>query len=371
LLLASTAATAHAMQILERKSSWNEAHDFIYTDVTLRQDDGSIVTRRIPGGSVDGIGMMQFDTVIGAASSDPQLDYLRATSKKSGVQLRWDRSRIFITPDSAGTTHIAGDQEFNVIADVLTNWENSIASCSYMKFTLDPPEPGEAKYDGKNVIKFREQTWCRPASGMDPGKCYDSAAAAITTVFYVDTPGKPNDGLIRDADIEINAVNFDVAICSAPMVCQTEATQTRTLSDLANTLTHEVGHLLGLDHTCWDLDGTPPNDDQGQPIPLCGSELSAEVMDATMYNYQDSGEIKKRSLEPDDIEGICGTYPLANDPGCEKRALDSCNDAGACATTPVGGRNAGAARTAAGLASFFVMLLGGWRAWRRRRSALG
>src|SRR5206468_3470697 len=59
----AASSVAHAEQILEKKSSWNESHDFIYTDFKVRRDDGSVVTRRVPGGSVDGIGMVQLDSV--------------------------------------------------------------------------------------------------------------------------------------------------------------------------------------------------------------------------------------------------------------------------------------------------------------------
>lgn len=373
LTLLTVPRLARAEQVLEQKSSWNQAHDFIYTDFKVRQDDGRIVVRRLPGGSVDGIGMVQFDSVVGAPGLDrTELDFLRATSKKSGVQLRWDRSVVYITPDLAGSTQIAGGAEQQIIKDVLTNWENSLAPCSYMHFVVDPPANNEAKYDGKNVVKFREDTWCRPASEMDGGKCYDPAAAAITTVFYVDTPGKPNDGIIRDADIEVNGVNFAVGICTSAGQCTTGGSQ-GIVSDLANTLTHEVGHLLGLDHTCWDIPGVaPPVDDQGVTVPLCtATPLPAKVTEATMYNYQESGEIKKRSLEPDDVNGVCDAYPTDSDPKCDSRALDSCDHGGSCSATPPQNRSGagggGARNLLFGLGALLTAGVGGVRAWRRRQ----
>ena len=54
--------------------------------------------------------------------------------------------------------------------------------------------------------------------------------------------------------------------------------------DIENTITHELGHVLGLDH---------PDDD---------------LKDATMYAKALTGETKKRTLETDDIEGLCNLY---------------------------------------------------------------
>ena len=37
--------------------------------------------------------------------------------------------------------------------------------------------------------------------------------------------------------------------------------------------------------------------------------------EATMYSYQECGEVSKASPEPDDIDGMCAIYPIADDPG--------------------------------------------------------
>jgi hypothetical protein len=59
--------------------------------------------------------------------------------------------------------------------------------------------------------------------------------------------------------------------------------------DVQNACTHELGHSLSLD----DLYGM--ND-----------------VEKTMYGYISVGEIKKRTLDPDDIAGICYLYPDPN-----------------------------------------------------------
>jgi hypothetical protein len=87
-------------------------------------------------------------------------------------------------------------------------------------------------------------------------------------------------------------------------------------SDLANTFSHEIGHLMGLDHTCWTGAGIRLNDHQGEPLPLCSLDpnLPRAIRDATMFNFQDCGETKKSSPEPDDVAGVCAIYPLEDSP---------------------------------------------------------
>ena len=77
-------------------------------------------------------------------------------------------------------------------------------------------------------------------------------ATGITTVFYVDH-GEPDDGTILDADVELNDINFTFVV--EPTTQQPRAGT--EVSDLENTLTHELGHVLGLDHTCANA-ATPP-----------------------------------------------------------------------------------------------------------------
>ena len=56
--------------------------------------------------------------------------------------------------------------------------------------------------------------------------------------------------------------------------------------DLQNIATHELGHSVGMN----DI-------------------YTSSCSDVTMYGYGDSGETKKRTLEPLDIEGLLSLYP--------------------------------------------------------------
>jgi hypothetical protein len=346
------AQSASAETVLARHSAWNASRTRIYTDLLIQADDGSWKMKRVPGGEVGDVGMVVFELrPPGAPPSDAEkygVEFVRSRSGETGALLRWEKSCVFLTPDAAGSSDIAGDGELAIIQAVADHWMGATQSCSYLNFIIDTPAPAETIFDKQNVIKFREDRWGRPASGNDPEECYSAQAAALTTVFYVNAAGSPNDGLIRDADVEINAVDYAVAACSAPGVCETSGQG--SVSDLANTLTHELGHLVGLDHTCWDQPGVPPTDDQGLPVPSCGvGVLPPEITDATMYNYQDPGEVKKATVEQDDVDGWCAVYPAANDPGTCIREGETVDDGGMCAVA------AGRAPGAGGAAGWWLV----------------
>lgn len=97
---------------------------------------------------------------------------------------------------------------------------------------------------------------------------------AITAVHY-----SPITGEILDADIIINTVDNDFSTGA----CTPSGTPSGPY-DLQNTLVHELGHLIGLDH--------PPNNPE-----------------ATMHISAEACETKKQSLLDDDIQGLCDLYP--------------------------------------------------------------
>jgi hypothetical protein len=171
----------------------------------------------------------------------------------------------------------------------------------------------------ENVVTFVASGWA-----------YDKAIIALTTTTFDDR------GQIKDADIELNDQHFeffvDGKVC-APAVGR---------MDLRNTLTHEVGHVLGLDH--------PP--------------IGPAYEDATMYASAPPCETIKRSLADDDMAGLCAIYPVgaANQPcfpadGSGFVVVDE-DDGLGCATT--GG--------ASGPAVAALVLLTGWLTGRGRRS---
>jgi MYXO-CTERM domain-containing protein len=137
-----------------------------------------------------------------------------------------------------------------------------------------------------NLIRFSETGWPNA-----------SPIQALTSVTY-----RISTGEIVDADIDMNAQYFTLGIID-------DSTENPNLIlDLQNTLTHEIGHFLGLDHT------------QEESFTGDGAYL-----DATMFASAPLAETKKRSLEDDDINGICTIYPSrssSDDAACDCQIVD-------------------------------------------------
>jgi MYXO-CTERM domain-containing protein len=114
-----------------------------------------------------------------------------------------------------------------------------------------------------NAIAIVHDDWSERA-------LHDDAAFALTTTFFL-----LNTGEIIDADMELNEDDWDFAVCPEEG-CMDGAV------DLENTITHEAGHFFGLAHN--------------------------QVPESTMWACADAGEVFKRDLEADDIEGICTIY---------------------------------------------------------------
>jgi hypothetical protein len=384
LLVAGLATAAHASpmtvtgEVTEAHSRWTEDGDRIVTEATVHTDSGDVVVSQL-GGSVDGLAMRTFpgpDLLVQGmrVTVDAQraLDlsgrehiavddvkilaappgYVRTGPTMAGGSLYWESGCVFVTIDDAGTKEIAGDGEFPVIDASIATWNTASAGCSYLEIKSLGRQAVETDgHDYTNIIKFRDASWCRPATKKDPARCHPESAAGITTATYVDDPDSDRDGAIVDADIELNGVDFSISVngsTTSSGACK---------SELQNTLTHELGHLIGLEHTCRAAGDPDRVNDKGIPVPSCTSASGSLIVDATMYNYQDCGETKKETLEPDDIAGLCGIYPKADDPRtCEEVTPET---PGCCQT---GGGPGGSLLLSAlvGLALFSGT-------WRRRR----
>ncbi len=276
--------------------------------------------------------------------------YVRTTSDRSDVPVRWLERCVTVRADSHGSQDLSLGDVQATLERAVSNWSSRTSSCSYLSLQAGSASSGGSfGIDGRPTVVFRDQRWVDPRTSAPR----DSSIIALTTVFYVDTPGFIGDATILDADVELNGVDYTFTL-DATTGTPRPGTD---FADLENTLTHELGHVQGLGHTCWDhIRSTPPLDNRGQPIPDCMGPLPQTILDTTMYPYPlRPGETSKRHLSQDDVDGICEPYPATDTPPACQQEVD-----GGCSIVPH-------ARPPAWLAPVLVAILF-WPLVRRRRT---
>jgi uncharacterized protein (TIGR03382 family) len=257
--------------------------------------------------------------VLGAGA--PAAAYVRSRSE-SGAPLAWGRRCIPFWINERGSEDLGN---FAVAEDAtrksFETWEN--VACSDLEFPYQGrTDIDDVGIDFRNVILWRDApgSWDHPRGVI----------ALTTTTFCTKADGGQCDvaGRILDADIEMNGVDYDFTHTSNPL---------RTRFDARNTLTHEIGHFVGLDHT---------------PVP-----------EATMYDEAPRGETAKATLHPDDITGMCDVYPSVESPGACEPIPDPSDVPGG------GGGGEGGCDATGGAGPFPWLALA--LLWRRRRLSGG
>ncbi len=235
----------------------------------------------------------------------PAAGYVRTTTSASpscpdGVArpLFWAAIEIPWIIDDAGSADVAPSAATDAARASFATWDE--VPCSYIAFRFDGAvrdAPIGYVFGGPNVntVKWLEQGWMQSAR---------SIAVTLTTFDC-------NTGAIYDADIVLNGESFQF----------TTTPVDTSAADIQNTITHEVGHVLGFDHN---------------PDP-----------ESTMYADAPLGEIRKRDLTADDQAGLCAVYPVGMEPNLDAGIAPDATPA-PDAGSPSGDGNGGCGCGAAG-----------------------
>ena len=180
-----------------------------------------------------------------------------------------DVIEYYVDPNNA--QNISDDGISTMIAGATRTWQKPLDNTLQFKdsaFSNGITDP----YDNKNIIYFDDQ-WS-----------HDPILLGLTFVW-----SKPT-GEITGFDIAINSSNHNWVIESPD--------KNKDQNDLLNTLTHEFGHALGIDHSSFT--------------------------NATMYSKSSTGETSKRDLALDDEKAVQYLYGKSKEE--EKAGCKTFND---------------------------------------------
>lgn len=226
--------------------------------------------------------------------------YVRAQVDRNdpASQCLWwkDGTVIAVQQSAAGNPETPGDTEFTAVSAAFATWTTQLEACSNVRFDEQARSPNrQVANDGVSLVLFRQvdcddlrPSCSSPSSCGNERDCWEHAngALAITTNFYESRTGR-----MTDADIEFNTPGFIFTAVDSPPCVSPNFNVGCVASDVQNTVTHEVGHLLGLGH----------------------SLSPSSTMNATARPT----ELNKRVLDADSKKFICEVYrPGLEEQGC-------------------------------------------------------
>lgn len=237
-----------------------------------------------------------------SGAQEEERDYRRTAVPGRPLCLLWPGRDYVYHLDADGNESTPGSTEVDAIEASFESWRALAGTCSDFRFLrgedwslpvavgYDQAHP----YDNYNIVTFRQQSCSSVVSAEDPcwedescGNAYQCWEHGSGTIGLTTSTFSFRDGRVLDSDIELNAAppdggGFLFTTVDSPL-CQGEPAPDCVATDLQNTMTHEIGHVVGLDH-----------------VPSPGS---------TMEPTAPPGETRKRVIDTGSAAGFCSIYP--------------------------------------------------------------
>ncbi|NTX61821.1 matrixin family metalloprotease [Myxococcus sp. CA051A] len=249
------------------------------------------------------------------ALAQEEFPYRRTVVPGRPLCLLWPVREYIYHLDADGSARTPGDTEVAAIEASFESWRQVSKTCSDYAFKRgdDWSLPVVVGYDQErpfanyNIVTFRETSCDDVVAADDP--CWDAETCGNQytcwehgdgTIGLTTSTFSFTDGRVLDSDIELNAsqpggsTGFLFTTVDSPPCLGVPATNC-VATDLQNTMTHEIGHVVGLDH-----------------VPISG---------ATMEPTAPPGETRKRIIDAGSAAGFCSIYPRGLPPNqCLMRA---------------------------------------------------
>jgi Matrixin/IPT/TIG domain len=188
--------------------------------------------------------------------------HVRLINPATGASLYWaNPASISIVIQSDGSDDIPDGSHTTAIRGAIAAWNAVGGSAARLVENSDPAQRARSDWqaDGLHLVLFDEDD----LSGYFPDGC---GIVALTPTWF------SGGGSIVDSDVLFNGKGFQFTTSGAP-----------GRFDVQDVATHELGHLLGLDHSGW--------------------------AGASMYPYVDPTILLHRSLSQDELHGMRQCYP--------------------------------------------------------------
>jgi len=188
--------------------------------------------------------------------------HVRLIHPSNGNPLRWAApSAISITVNATGSDDITDGSHLTACQLAFRAWNDATGTTATLVENTSGSSRARTDWESDDIhlIVFDEDD----SSGYFPN---GTGIVALTPVWF------NGSGVIADADVLFNGADFSF----------TTSGQSNRF-DVQDVATHELGHLLGLDHSGWG--------------------------GATMYPYVDPTVVLHRSISADDERGLRDAYP--------------------------------------------------------------